>query len=399
MLLSGGGSGKSYILSHPAEMFEGAGRAAFEAAREAWRTKGGWLAGLLHADCAPMFDAAPAWPDAPEPTLLLARYDAAAVFDHQAQTLSMHGDLGATIPAAKALGKHPLPPPTGPVGATIKPRRPQAEVEAIIARAVEYVRAGDVFQVNVSQGFDAVLAPDDTPFAAFQRLVMASPAPYAGYCALDARRPVITHSPEQFFALSADGAAVSKPIKGTRPRGRTPEEDAAYRRALTASEKDRAENLMIVDLMRNDFARVCEPGSVRAPQLCALESYANVHHLVSTVTGTLGSGLDVFDLLEASFPPGSVTGAPKIRAQEIIAELEGEPRGPYCGALGLVEPNGASRFNVMIRSIAFDRAAEQWRARFRSGGGIVIDSDPAAEYAETLDKAASILSALKPDRA
>jgi len=173
----------------------------------------------------------------------------------------------------------------------------------------------------------------------------------------------------------------------------TPEEDAANARALAESEKDRAENLMIVDLMRNDLSRVCAAGQVRAPRLFETQALANVHHLVSTVQGRLSPGRTAFDALYAAFPPGSVTGAPKSRALEIIAELEGEARGPYCGAFGYIDRSGEARFSVLIRTVAFYREGQSWRAQFRSGGAVTIDSDPAAEYAETLHKARAIIGA------
>jgi para-aminobenzoate synthetase component 1 len=153
---------------------------------------------------------------------------------------------------------------------------------------------------------------------------------------------------------------------------------------------------MIVDLMRNDLARVCGTGSVRTPELFKVESFANVHHLVSTVTGQLAPGRDVFDLIAAAFPPGSITGAPKVRAMEIIAELEGESRGPYCGALGWIGANGAADLNVMIRTAACMKHGADWRAEIRSGGAIVIDSDPAEELAETRAKAGALIKAAGP---
>jgi para-aminobenzoate synthetase component I len=206
---------------------------------------------------------------------------------------------------------------------------------------------------------------------------------------------VATHSPERFFSLSAEGEAESRPIKGTRPRRPEPEQDARELAALMSSEKDRAENVMIVDLMRNDFSRVCVPGSVRVPELCTPHSYSNVHHLVSRVTGQLNHGCDAFDLLAASFPPGSVTGAPKLRALRIIHELEDGPRGAYCGAIGYVAPDGSADFNVMIRSVSFIRqSADDWKFVFRSGAGITIASDSGEEYAETLDKASTLLQVL-----
>ena len=198
-------------------------------------------------------------------------------------------------------------------------------------------------------------------------------------------------SPERFLKVTSDGQVETRPIKGTRPRGRTPAEDDINKKALLASVKDRAENVMIVDLLRNDLGRVCEYGSVRVAKLCELESYRTVHHLVSEVVGRLRLGMTAFHLLRAAFPGGSVTGAPKVRAMEIIAELEPTARGPYCGSLGYIGFDGAMDTNVLIRTFTLGRG---W-AQFPVGGGIVADSDPACEYEETLHKAAGLLRALE----
>ena len=184
----------------------------------------------------------------------------------------------------------------------------------------------------------------------------------------------------------------ARPIKGTRPRGISPEHDAHLGRDLIESEKDRAENLMIVDLLRNDLSRVCLPGSVRAPELFALEHFTTVHHLVSTVTGKLAPGLGAIDLLRATFPGGSITGAPKVRAMEIIAELEPSQRGVYCGSIGYLSVTGAADFSIVIRTYL----ARHGRMYFSVGGGIVADSEPQAEYDETLDKARALIAALPP---
>ncbi len=289
------------------------------------------------------------------------------------------------------------PAPAAPGAASVRAMQDRAAYEAKVRRAISYIRAGDIFQVNLSQAFEAELAQGDDPFAVFRRLIAASPAPYALYARLSDDMALVSNSPELFLSVTADGAVETRPIKGTAPRGRTPEEDAANAHRLAASEKDRAENLMIVDLMRNDLARACAPGTVRVPSMFEIESYANVHHLVSTVRGRLRPGETALSQARAAFPPGSVTGAPKPRALEIIAELEGEARGPYCGSFGVLDGTGAGLFNVLIRSIAFVREGGRWRARFRSGGAVVADSDPGAEYDETIAKAASILGALGAD--
>ena len=206
---------------------------------------------------------------------------------------------------------------------------------------------------------------------------------------------VVTNSPERFLRLE-NGRVESRPVKGTRPRRADAAEDRAEAEALFASAKDRAENLMIVDLVRHDLSRVCQPGSVKVPRLNALESYANVHHLVSTVEGQLQPGRDALDLILAAFPPGSITGAPKIRAMELIAAAEEERRGPYCGALGWIGEGGqAMDLNVMIRTLDLIRTDADWLVTARSGGAITIDSNPQAEYEETLQKLSALEAALK----
>jgi para-aminobenzoate synthetase component 1 len=259
--------------------------------------------------------------------------------------------------------------------------------EAAVRGVVQYIRAGDCYQVNLSQ---RLLAPfDGSPLELYGRLRERNPAPFAGYFDLG-DFAVLSASPERFLRLTVNGDVETRPIKGTRPRGRTAAEDEANRQALLASAKDRAENVMIVDLLRNDLGRVCEYGSVRVNKLCELETYRTVHHLVSEVVGKLRSDKTAFDLLRASFPGGSVTGAPKVRAMEIIAELEPTARGPYCGSLGYIGFDGSMDTNILIRTMTVGRG---W-VQFPVGGGIVADSDPAAEYEETLHKAAGLLKAL-----
>jgi para-aminobenzoate synthetase component 1 len=259
---------------------------------------------------------------------------------------------------------------------------------AAVRRAVEYINAGDCFQVNVSQRLLAPLA--GSPLDLYGRLRERNPAPFAGYFDLGSFQ-IASASPERFLHVSPAGEVETRPIKGTRPRGRTPDEDRRLAAELLASAKDRAENVMIVDLMRNDLGRVCEFGSVAVHDLCRLESYPTVHHLVSEVRGRLRRGLTAVDLLAAAFPGGSVTGAPKVRAMEIIAELEPTARGPYCGSLGWLGFDGAMDTNILIRTFTAGRG---W-VQFPVGGGVVADSDPQREYEETLHKAAGLLRALE----
>jgi para-aminobenzoate synthetase component 1 len=257
-----------------------------------------------------------------------------------------------------------------------------------VARVREYIVAGDIFQANLSQRFQATLR--EPPFALYRRLRRRNPAPFAAYLAYG-DVTVLSASPERFLRLEPGGEVETRPIKGTRPRGLGPMHDAALGRALAESEKDRAENVMIVDLLRNDLSRVCRAGTVRVPELFALEQHPTVHHLVSTVVGELGPDADAVDLVRAAFPGGSITGAPKVRAMEIIAELEPTRRGVYCGSIGYLSATGAMDTSIVIRTFVL-RDGELY---FQAGGGIVADSDPELEYRETLDKAAGLIGTLK----
>ncbi|MDA1195856.1 MAG: anthranilate synthase component I family protein, partial [Planctomycetota bacterium] len=256
-----------------------------------------------------------------------------------------------------------------------------------IRRAREAVLRGDIFQANVSQRFDArVGAP---PALLFERLVRSQPAPYMTYLDLGRGRAVLSASPERF--LRVQGRVVeTDPMKGTRPRGATRAEDRALRAELEASAKDRAELAMIVDLSRNDLARTCTAGTVRVTVPRRLLAFARVHQAIAVVRGRLAPGRDRLDALQAAFPPGSVTGAPKVRAMEIIDELEGEGRGPYCGALGWFDDAGGMDLAVAIRTLLVAGT----RASYRVGGGITLGSTPHDEWRESLDKGRGLYAAL-----
>jgi para-aminobenzoate synthetase component 1 len=256
-----------------------------------------------------------------------------------------------------------------------------------VTRVRDYIIAGDIFQANLSQRLEAPLEED--PWHLYRRLREVNPAPFAAYLEFDGVH-IASASPERFLQVEPDGHVETRPIKGTSPRGLSPEHDAALSRALWDSEKDRAENLMIVDLLRNDLSRACQPGTVRVPELFALERYQTVHHLVSTVVGNLAPGRTAEDLLAAAFPGGSITGAPKVRAMEIIAELEPSRRGVYCGSIGYLSVTGAMDTSIVIRTLV----TAGGRVTFSVGGGIVADSDPESEYQETLDKARALIAAL-----
>ncbi len=258
-------------------------------------------------------------------------------------------------------------------------------------RAVEtikdYIVAGDIYQANMTQRFDAPLLMP--PYQLYRRLRQANPAPFAAYLDCGDGFRVLSSSPERFLLLE-NNVVETRPIKGTRPRGKTPEEDRANSEELLSSEKDRAELVMIIDLERNDLGRVCTYGTVRVPELIALEEYATVFHLVSTVHGQLAPGKDTVDLLKASFPGGSITGAPKIRAMEIIEELEPVRRGVYTGSIGYLGFDGRADLNIAIRTLI----NKGDRLYLQVGGAIVADSDPRLEYEETLHKAKALLKSL-----
>ncbi len=258
-------------------------------------------------------------------------------------------------------------------------------------RAVEtvrdYIRAGDIYQANIAQRFTADLPAGFDPFALYRRLRETNPATFGAYQEFEGLT-VASSSPERFVRL--DGRHVeTRPIKGTAKRLPDPAEDRAAAEGLAASAKDRAENVMIVDLLRNDLSRVCAPGSVAVPVLCGLETYAGVHHLVSVVTGTLRDGLDGLDLLEKTFPGGSITGAPKIRAMDIIAEIEGDAREIYCGAIGRIGFDGDLDTSIAIRTVFMDDR----EAVLQAGGGVTLLSEPGPEYDETLAKAERVFRA------
>jgi para-aminobenzoate synthetase component 1 len=254
-----------------------------------------------------------------------------------------------------------------------------------------YIHDGDCYQVNLAQRFSAAAAGD--PWLSYQRLRIINPAPYSAYLNTPYGQ-ILSASPERFLKVEG-GRVETKPIKGTRPRAGHPRLDAGLIEELRASEKDRAENLMIVDLLRNDLSKSCAPGTVKVPRLFDVESYATVHHLVSTVTGELRADRDALDLLRGSFPGGSITGAPKLRAMQIIEELEPQRRGVYCGAIGYVGFDGGMDVNIAIRTLVHSGGV----IRFWAGGGIVADSRLEDEYQETFHKAAAMLKLLQQSAA
>jgi para-aminobenzoate synthetase component 1 len=278
----------------------------------------------------------------------------------------------------------PISSPIEP--ATIKGGFTHKEYVAAVEKARQYIIAGDIFEVNLSQRFEAELSI--TPYQLYRRLRQINPAPFAGYLGFDEVQ-VVSASPERFLRLCGDRVE-TRPIKGTRPRGKTPEEDEVLANELLNSTKDRAENIMIVDLERNDLGRVCRFGSVKVTELAILEVFPTVFHLTSTIVGRLREGKNGIDLLKATFPGGSITGAPKVRAMEIIDELEPTKRGIYTGSIGYLSFSGDLDLNIAIRTFL----VKGRKAYFQVGGAVTYDSDPEAEYQETLDKARALFQSL-----
>ena len=265
--------------------------------------------------------------------------------------------------------------------------------QSAIKSVQEHIRRGDIFQANLSQRWSLALDPATSDAGTIARslyaaLAAVSKAPFAA-CFDAGNHAIASASPELFLDVR-DRRVTTRPIKGTRPRGICPAEDDGFAAELMASAKDRAENVMIVDVVRNDLGRVCEAGTVTVPELCGLESFPQVFHLTSTVTGTLREGVDAFDLLRAAFPGGSISGAPKIRAMEILESLEPVRRHIYTGSLGYVDWSGDAAWNIAIRTALLTPLA----LHFSAGGGITADSISEAEYLETLHKAEGMRLAL-----
>ncbi|TFH84828.1 aminodeoxychorismate synthase component I [Billgrantia azerbaijanica] len=325
------------------------------------------------------------------PASRVGLYDWALIQDHRRRESWLVASAERRAEVTRWLAAPPAPEPPFRLLAPFAGEMDRAGYARRFAAVQAYIRAGDCYQINLAQRFSAPFEGD--LWAAYRRLRRATPTPFAGYLAWPSDRgeqAILSLSPERFLHCHPDGRVETRPIKGTRPRGRTEEEDRELAEALAASLKDRAENVMIVDLLRNDLGRVCRPGSVRVPQLCGLESYANVHHLVSIITGTLADGRRPLDLLAAAFPGGSITGAPKVRAMQIIDELEPSRRSVYCGSLGYVDVRGHMDTSIAIRTAVADAG----RLHLWGGGGLVADSQQEAEYTETLDKIRHLMNAL-----
>jgi para-aminobenzoate synthetase component 1 len=338
------------------------------------------------------------------PECYLGFYDAAVVFDHLENKTYLVSTGFPELEEGKRKrragerleelrGRVLLCPPPSPVtqavsgkGIVLKANFSHEGYLEAVATAREYICAGDIFEVNLSQRFDVDLTIP--PYQLYKRLRGINPAPFANYFNFDGVT-IVGASPERFLKVNGDRVE-TRPIKGTRPRGKTPEEDRALAEGLLASIKDRAENMMIVDLERNDIGRVCRYGTVKVTELAILETYPTVFHLTSTVVGQLSEGKSRTDLLKATFPGGSITGAPKVRSMEIIDELEPTRRSVYTGSLGYLGFDGNMDLDIVIRTII----VKDNRAYFQVGGAIVYDSEPEAEYVETLDKGRAMIQAL-----
>ena len=324
------------------------------------------------------------------PDMAVGIYDWAVVIDHNRKESYLVA-AGRDPATAKVwnhlltLFRHPLRPAVRQpfqVG-TLACNFTRESYKQAFFRIMEYIRNGDCYQVNLAQRFSAKVSGDH--WLGYQILRRINPAPFSAYLNIPGAK-ILSSSPERFLKVHR-GLVETKPIKGTRPRAHEPEADSALARELRESLKDRAENLMIVDLLRNDLGKVCKPGTISVPKLFELESYATVHHLVSTITGHLAEETDTIDLLRGAFPGGSITGAPKLRSMEIIEELEPHRRGVYCGSIGWLGFNGDMDTNIAIRTLV----SSDNTLRFWAGGGIVADSNADAEFQECLDKASAML--------
>ncbi|MEL0166975.1 MAG: aminodeoxychorismate synthase component I [Pseudomonadaceae bacterium] len=353
---------------------------------------GAGLVGYLSYDYGRQLEQLPslATHDITLPDLSFGLYDWCLLSDHlqQLSWLVCHPSMSSTRQQhiLEQLAQAAPPAASFKLCAPFAAEQSKSEYASAFARVQQYIHAGDCYQINLAHRFSTRFEGD--PLTAYSALRESSPTPFSAY--LETRGgALLSLSPERFIEVQ-NGRVETRPIKGTRPRGQTEAQDLALADELQSCEKDRAENLMIVDLLRNDLGRSCEPGSIRVPELFSLESYPNVHHLVSSVTGQLRNDCDAIDLLMRAFPGGSITGAPKIRAMQIIEELEPVRRSLYCGSVGYLGCEGQMDFNIAIRSmVCHDSQIHCW-----GGGGIVADSALEAEYQETLTKVSNLLNAL-----
>lgn len=353
-----------------------------------------WMAGLFSYDLGRSLETLPviAKKDSALPALALGFYSTLIIADHQTgeTCLHLHAEDDAQAQEKKkkiieTISRATIPVYT-PCAVSWQENLDDAEFARRVQHLIDYIRAGDLFQANMTRAFDAVLPNDFDPLAHYFHLRHVCPAPFSAYMNLGGGRVISSASPERFLRVQ-DSMITTCPIKGTRPRGQDLATDENHRAELENSAKDRAENIMIVDLMRNDLSKICTPDSVNVEKLCDVQSFSSVHHLVSTVRGRIADGHTALDALRACVPGGSITGAPKIRAMEIIEELEPVRRNAYCGSLAYIDPQGNMDSNILIRSLVY----ESGRVRLQTGAGITADSIPVQETQETHDKARAIL--------
>ena len=326
------------------------------------------------------------------PVAMASYCPAAVIRDHQAGETILVADSRARLEAMEAdLEQAAGACATCRPGAMMNVREdPPAAYLRAVDRIREYIREGDVFQVNLSRAWEADLPRSVSRDELYQALSRANPAPFAGLADLPGGYSIVSSSPERLVRVG-NGRIETRPIAGTRPRGNNVDDDQAFSEELLLHPKERAEHIMLIDLERNDLGRVCQPGSVEVNELMALETYAHVHHIVSNVRGILRDGATPGEVIRAVFPGGTITGCPKVRCMEIIAELEGVPRGPYTGSMGYLDHAGGMDLNILIRTMLYRPGHVTWRA----GAGIVADSVPRRELDETRAKALGLLRALE----
>ncbi len=330
------------------------------------------------------------------PVAFATRFPAAIIFDHEADEVilmaesgseSLLGDMEADLRRACKQAPAPLVVEDNCLAGELEEDAPERHLNGA-RQCIDYVFAGDVFQVNLSRLWKGTLRPDISHSELYDRLRRRNPAPFAGMATLGSTA-IVSSSPERLIEVCGN-LVQTRPIAGTRPRGASGITDVALSSELIGHPKERAEHIMLVDLERNDISRVCVPGSVRVNEMMVVESYAHVHHIVSNVRGELVGAITPGEVVRAVFPGGTITGCPKVRCMEILAELEAEGRGPYTGSMGYVNRDGSLDLNILIRTML--RQGDE--VRFRAGGGIVADSDPQKELEETRAKARGLLRAL-----
>lgn len=335
--------------------------------------------------------------DADVPDMAIGLYDQVLAFNHVNKKICIITNAESEDDARikqkhlmRFLNKYIPVAPHAPIDLPWEANFDAHDYKNNVRKVIDYIKAGDIFQANISQRFDADLPQGFDPFAHYLRMREINPAPFASYFHIGNGLVISSASPERFLSVK-DSKVKTSPIKGTRPHVEDPVLDKVYRAELENSEKERAENTMIVDLMRNDLSRVCVGDSIQVTHLCEIETFASVHHLVSTIEGTLGDDKTPIDALRACFPGGSISGAPKIRAMEIIEEIEPTRRGPYCGAMGYVGFDGQMDTSILIRTLVYKNNS----VSLQVGGGITAISNPDEEYQETFYKAEAIFRSLE----